>query len=79
MNPLTVGEFKARFSEVMDSVRKGHEVVLLFGRKKQKLAVLVPYNKYADKYSRKIGVLDKKAFFKTGKGFKMTEEELLAS
>ena len=78
MDPLTVGEFKARFSEVMDTIRRGKEVVLCFGKKKRKLAVVVPYEKFAEKNRRKIGALEKKASCRITDGFKITDDEFLA-
>ena len=79
MKILQVGEFKRRFSEVIDNIRKGEEVTITFGKKKEKVAVLVPYYVYRQKNKRKIGILEKKASFKIGKDFKITDEEFLNS
>ncbi|MFO1472035.1 MAG: type II toxin-antitoxin system prevent-host-death family antitoxin [Turneriella sp.] len=45
-DPLMVADFKAQFSDVLNKVRRGEEVVLGYGRKREKIAVLVPYEKY---------------------------------
>jgi prevent-host-death family protein len=45
MTIMSVGELKPRFSDVMQKVRKGHEVVISFGRKKEKVAMIIPYAK----------------------------------
>jgi len=49
MKMLAVGEFKTHFSEVLDEVKNGEEFVVCYGRKKEKVAVLVPYEKYQKK------------------------------
>jgi len=80
MKILTVGEFKSKFSEVIDDVLKGNEVGVTYGKKKEKVGVMVPYNIYNKKKKKiKLGILEGKATFKIKKGFKMTEEEFLAS
>ncbi|MFA5519774.1 MAG: type II toxin-antitoxin system prevent-host-death family antitoxin, partial [Spirochaetota bacterium] len=60
MKILQVGEFKSRFSEVIENIRKGEEVTISFGKKKEKIAVLIPYSKYMKKANRKIGLLENK-------------------
>jgi len=35
MKTLPVGEFKAHFSEVLDEVRTGAEIIITYGRKKR--------------------------------------------
>ncbi|MGH7884276.1 MAG: type II toxin-antitoxin system Phd/YefM family antitoxin [Thermodesulfobacteriota bacterium] len=74
----TVGEFKAKFSEVIEEIKKGNEVVISYGKKREKLAVLVPFNKYKPK-KRQIGIMDGKAFVEFSEDFKITDEEFLNS
>lgn len=76
MKELTVGEFKTHFSEVLDMVNNGEEVVVCFGRKKKAVAVLVPYDKYMRK-AVTLGVLEGSASYRIREGFEMTDEELL--
>ncbi len=76
MKILQVGELKSKFSEVLDYIRKGEEVVISFGKKKEKLAVIVPYSKYKKGTNRKLGILKNKAFFEIHNDFKITDEEL---
>lgn len=45
MTILSVGELKPRFSDVLKDVRDGREVVISYGRKKEKVAVIIPYRK----------------------------------
>ncbi|MBN1499108.1 MAG: type II toxin-antitoxin system Phd/YefM family antitoxin [Spirochaetes bacterium] len=77
MKTLQVGEFKTHFSEVIENLKKGEDVVISFGKKKEKIAVLIPYSKYIKKKNRKIGLLEKKAAFTMSSDFKTTDEDLL--
>jgi len=80
MKTLTVGEFKSKFSEVIDIIRKGGEIAVSFGKMKEKIAVLVPYDKYKSRRSnkRKLGILESKASFHLKDDFKMTDKDLLS-
>ena len=77
MKTLQVGEFKSHFSEVLENIKKGEEVAISFGKKKEKIAVLIPYAKYIKKSNRKIGLLEKKAAFNIPSDFKITDEDFL--
>ncbi len=79
MNLLQVGEFKAKFSEVLQQVQQGVSFGITFGKDKKKVAVVVPYKKYAQKMKFKLGLLEGKASFKIHENFKMTDEEFLNS
>lgn len=79
MKTLAVGEFKTHFSEILENIKKGDEVAISFGKKKEKIAVLVPYSKYVKKVSRKLGLLEKKASFHMTSDFKITDDEFLNS
>ncbi len=76
MTTMGVGEFKANFSEVLKKVLAGEEIVILYGKKKQVVAKLVP-KATGKKIRRKIGILDGKAKVKFSTDFKMTEQEFL--
>lgn len=73
---MSVGDFKANFSTVLKSVLAGEEIGILYGKKKEIVAKLVP--KTAEKKARrKIGILDGKGKIKFAADYKMTEEEFL--
>lgn len=74
-----MGEFKSRFSEVVETVRLGREVGVLYGKKRQKIGVFVPVSVYKRKAKRKLGILGARASFELGPDFKITDEEFLAS
>jgi antitoxin (DNA-binding transcriptional repressor) of toxin-antitoxin stability system len=40
---MTVGELKPQFSDVLAEVRAGREIVVSYGRRKEKVAVIAPY------------------------------------
>jgi prevent-host-death family protein len=77
MQTMTVGEVKAHFSEVLDKVQKGEDVVISFGKKKEKIAVLVPFSHYQRKPQRTLGLLEGKASFTLKDEFAVSDEELL--
>ena len=79
MNQMTVGQFKSKFSEVLEKVLQGESIGITYGKNKKKVAVLVPYKKYIKKTYFKLGLLEGKATFKIHNDFKMSDEEFLAS
>jgi antitoxin (DNA-binding transcriptional repressor) of toxin-antitoxin stability system len=76
MKTLTVANLKANFSEVLKYIKSGEEVIIEFGKKHEKLAVIIPYKKYHNR-KRKIGILKGKASFEIDSNFKISDEELL--
>ncbi len=79
MKTLTVGELKARFSEVLAQVKAGKEIIVSVGRKREKVAVLVPYSQYRSKPERKLGLLKGRGQCVIRKDFKLSDEEMLTS
>jgi len=73
---MSVGEFKAKFSEVLKKVLAGEEIAISYGKSKEIVARLVPKTS-AKKLRRKIGIFEGKGRVFFGKDFKMTEEEFL--
>lgn len=79
MKTLQVGEFKSHLSEIINEIKNGEEIALSFGKKKEKIAVLIPYSKYIRKNNRKLGILHNKASFSFSNNFKVTDEEFFES
>jgi prevent-host-death family protein len=75
MKTFAVGEFKTHFSEIIERVRAGEEIIISYGKKKENVAVLIPYAAYKTKRIR-LGLLQAKTL-KIHDDFKITEEELL--
>lgn len=78
MDQFTVGEFKAKFSDVLERVKKGESVSITYGKSKKRVAAIVPY-KNAAKPRFKLGLLDGKASVKFHRDFKMSIDEFLGS
>jgi prevent-host-death family protein len=79
MQNVTIGEFKARFSDLLNLVKQGEEIVISYGRRKEKVAVVIPYRQEDNgKEARNIGILKGKGAYEIRDGFKMTEEEFLS-
>ncbi|GBF44602.1 prevent-host-death family protein [Leptospira ellinghausenii] len=76
MKSYAVGELKSHFSEVLEYVKKGEKVGILFGKNKRTIAMIVPINQKSDA-KRKIGLLDGKVKITFEKNFSITEEEFL--
>lgn len=79
MYQLTVGEFKSKFSEVLQKVLQGESIGVTYGKNKKKVAALVPYTRLNHGNKIKRGLFKGKISFKTHKDFKMTTEEFLGS
>ena len=77
MKTMQVGELKAHFSEVIDDVKQGEEIVITRGRKRENVAVLIPYSTYKQKNSIKLGVLKDKVTVTFADDFEMDPSELL--
>ena len=75
MKAMAVGELKAHFSEILEEVRQGKKVGILYGRAKKPVAMIIPYNE-GQKAERKIGILDGKVTMDFKDDFEMTTEEL---
>lgn len=79
MQTLTIGELKTGFSEVLKKIRSGEEFVISYGKKREKVAVLVPYSTYASTPERSLGLLKNRAGCIIHDDFEISEEEMLAS
>ena len=78
MKTLTVGELKANFSEVLSTVLKtGEAVVISYGKKKERVAALVPIDQVKPASKRVLGTLGSKASVSFKPNFSLTDEEFL--
>ena len=76
MKVLSVGEFKANFSEILKKVLAGEEIGISYGKKKEIVARLVPKSDFAGT-RRKIGILESKSKVVFEKDIKIMEKEFL--
>ena len=76
MKSLPIGELKTRFSQAIAEVKSGEEIIVTYGKKRENVAVIIPYSAYKAKNVIKVGLLkDKKLTI--ADDFKMTDVELL--
>ncbi|NDV63316.1 prevent-host-death protein [Puniceicoccales bacterium CK1056] len=73
---LTVGEFKARFSDVLSMVEEGATIEVTYGRKRKTVAVLSPPRTARP---RKLGKLKGRVKASFSRDWKISEEEFLGS
>ena len=79
MTTRTIGEFKARFSDILEEVRRGAVVGVRYCSGKQPVALLVPPDQAPPVAPRRLGPLQGKASFRLKRGFKMSEAQLPGS
>jgi antitoxin (DNA-binding transcriptional repressor) of toxin-antitoxin stability system len=79
MKIRSVAEFKAKFSEIIEDVKNGEEIGVLYGKRQEMVGVFIPVSNYAAKNPRKLGLLQNKASFRIVKNFKIMDEDLLKS
>jgi prevent-host-death family protein len=80
MRTLTIGEFKAQFSDVLTAVQAGESVIVCYGRKKQRVAALVPYAEFAARAGKRpLGLLKGKGGFSLAEDFALSDDEFLAA
>lgn len=79
MKTLTVADFKTHFSDVLQSLKQGNSFTISYGRKKNKIAVIFPYDKYKKTTTRQLGLLEHKASYRIQSDFAITDDELLAA
>jgi len=76
MKTLHSAEAKTHFSSVLKDIEAGNEVAIIRGRKKETIAVVIPYEKWK-KQKRQLGTLEGKMSVKFAKDFAMSDKELI--
>jgi antitoxin (DNA-binding transcriptional repressor) of toxin-antitoxin stability system len=76
MKAYAVGEFKNKFSDILEFVKHGEEIEILYGRSKKPIARIIPIPQPPHK--RKVGFLQGQVSVSMSDDFEMTPEELLA-
>ena len=80
MKTMTVGELKAKFSEVLGQMLKnGEPVAISFGKKKEKIAAIVPYSQIAPKTVRTLGLMKGSARCVIHDDHALSDEEMLGA
>ena len=77
MKTLALAEAKTHFSAVMKEVEQGNEVAISYGKKKETIAVIVPYETWKKSKKRQLGTLRDKGALVFAADFSMSDEALL--
>ena len=79
MKVLESAEAKTHFSSILRDIEAGNEVAITYGRKKQTVAVIIPYDLWKKTKKRQLGTLKDRAKVYFSKDFSMSDEELINS
>ena len=79
MKTLPLAEVKTNFSSLLKEVRTGCEIAISYGKKRETIAVIVPYKEYKRSKKRKLGTLKGKMKAIFEKDFSMSDDELMHS
>ncbi|MDP2834501.1 MAG: type II toxin-antitoxin system prevent-host-death family antitoxin [Pseudomonadota bacterium] len=77
MQTIQVGEFKARFSEIIEAVRAGETVVVSYGRSRENVAALIPISQLPAAEPRVLGILSGQASVIFAPDFEISDEVFL--
>ncbi|GHS95395.1 prevent-host-death protein [Synergistales bacterium] len=78
MKTLSLAEAKTSFSSVIKEVVSGTEIAVSYGKRKETVAVIVPYERWKKSRERQLGTLEGKMAAEFADDFKMTDEELIS-
>lgn len=80
MKTMTVGELKAQFSEVLGQmVKNGEPVAISYGKKKEKIAAIIPYRQLRPQSGRVLGLMRGRASCVIHDDFALSDEEVLGA
>jgi antitoxin (DNA-binding transcriptional repressor) of toxin-antitoxin stability system len=77
MKILQSAEAKAHFSSILKDIEAGNEVAIAYGKKKQTIAVIIPYEQWKKSKKRQLGTLESKMTVSFSDDFSMSDEELI--
>ncbi|MCL2654608.1 MAG: type II toxin-antitoxin system prevent-host-death family antitoxin [Coriobacteriia bacterium] len=79
MLTLPLAEAKTQFSQVMKKVRTGESVTVSYGKKREPIAVIIPFDDWSklNRKPRKLGVLQGRGSVEFADDWAMTAEELI--
>jgi antitoxin (DNA-binding transcriptional repressor) of toxin-antitoxin stability system len=77
MKVLQTAEAKAHFSALIKDVQAGNEVAIAYGKQKETVAVIIPYEQWKKSKKRQLGTLEGKATVHFADEFSISDEELI--
>jgi len=80
MKTMTVGELKAQFSEVLGQmVKNGEPIAISYGKKKERIAAIIPYRQLRPQSGRTLGLMRGRASCIIHDDFALSDEEVLGA
>lgn len=76
MKTMSVGELKAQFSAVLDQIKHGETFVICHGRRREKIAALIPYRQITTS-ERPLGLLQGHASCVIHDDFELDDDQFL--
>ena len=76
MKQMTVGDFKAQFSSVLEEVMQGEEIQILYGRLKKPVACLTKLAEKPKRKKRPLGLYNNMGPYWEDESFEFTPESL---
>jgi prevent-host-death family protein len=76
MKTVAVAEVKTHLSSLLKEVESGQEIAISFGKKKETIAVIIPYDTYRKSKKRELGTLKGKVTVEFKADYAMTDAEL---
>jgi antitoxin (DNA-binding transcriptional repressor) of toxin-antitoxin stability system len=76
---MQLAEAKTNFSSILKDVQAGDEIAIAYGKKKQTIAVIIPYEQWVKTKKRELGTLKGKVIVKFSEDFSISDEELINS
>jgi len=77
MKTFSVANAKTSFSTLMKDVEAGNEIAITYGKKKDIIAIIIPYDKWKKNRKRQLGKLEGKMSVTFSDDFVITDKELL--
>ncbi|MDR1922952.1 MAG: type II toxin-antitoxin system prevent-host-death family antitoxin [Planctomycetaceae bacterium] len=77
MKTLQSTDANVHFSTILKEVEAGNEIAIVHGKKKQTVAVIIPYEKWKKGQKRKLGSLEGKMSVNFSDDFAITDDELV--
>lgn len=78
MKILQSAKVKTHFLSILRDVEAGNEIAITYGKNKQTVAVIIPYEKWKKNQKRQLGTLEGKMSVNFAEDFAMTDEELIS-
>ena len=79
MKTLQLAEAETHLSSILKDVEAGYEVAIKDEKKKETIAVIVPYDQWKKTQKRQLGTLEGKVTVRFSEDFSMSDEELINS